>query len=72
MKEQLFNVSATNRETGEKISVQVWAENVDAATHKLTDALFGVGGAYQWEGSSPVYRDNEVVKREVTPRIGRK
>ena len=65
MKQQLFRVSAKNRKTGENISLQVWAENVDAATHSLTDALFGAKGAYVWTGSAPEHENNEVIKREI-------
>lgn len=65
MKQQLFGVSAKNRKTRENISLQVWAENVDAATHSLTDALFGAKGAYVWTGSAPEHENNEVIKREI-------
>ena len=65
MKQQLFRVSAKDKRTGEKISLHVWAANVDAATHSLTDALFGANGPYTWEGSGPEYENNEVITREI-------
>lgn len=64
MKEQLFCVSMRHIKTNEKIDLEVWAANVDAATSKL-NVLFRYGGEYRWTGSGPVYGDdNQVITRE--------
>lgn len=63
MKQQLFEVSAKNKMTGEVINIHVWAKNVDEATRQLCDPLFGAYGEYTWQGSGPVYENNEVVWR---------
>ena len=65
MTEQLFRVSMRHKKTDEKISLYVWASNVDEATHKLTDSLFGVHGEYRWIGSGPEYANNEVIRQEI-------
>ena len=66
MTEQLFRVSMEHKKTGEKIRLYVWASNVDEATHKLTNALFGAYGEYRWIGSGPEYGDdNKVIRRDV-------
>ena len=64
--EHLYSVGMVDEETGEKLNLKVWAENTDAATHKLTHALFGAYGPYRWAGSGPIYQHNELVTR-ITP-----
>ena len=64
MTEQLFSVSMRHKKTDEKISLYVWASNVDEATHKL-NFLFDAHGEYRWIGSGPEYGDDgEVIRRE--------
>ena len=64
--EHLYSVGMEDRETGERLNLKVWAENTDATTHKITNALFGAYGPYRWTGSGPIYRNNELVTR-ITP-----
>lgn len=65
MKEYLYQVGIKDKRTGEKIKLRIWAENTDAATHKVTNALFGAYGEYSWTGSGPIYENNKLVEREV-------
>ena len=65
MTEQLFYVSAKHKTTGEKIRLDVWAENVDEATRKFAGILFGYDCEYTWTGSGPYYKNNKVITREV-------
>lgn len=66
MKEfKLFSVSMKHKTTHEIISLDVWAENVDKATHKLTDIFFGPDGEYYWIGSGPQYSNDEIVTKLV-------
>ena len=64
MTEQLFRVSMKHNQTGEKLSLYVWAENVDKATGQLCGVLLGHDREYSWLGSGPVYENNEVITRE--------
>lgn len=64
--EYLYSVGMEDRETGERLNLKVWAEYTDAATHKLTTALFGAYGPYRWTGTGPIYRNNKLVTR-ITP-----
>lgn len=61
--EHLYSVGMVDREIGEKVKLKVWAKNTDAATHKITNALFGAYGPYRWTGTGPIYRNNELVTR---------
>lgn len=63
MKEYLFNVSIKHKETGEKINLFVWSENVDSATNSLCSSLIGYNCEYEWRGSCPVYSNNKIVER---------
>lgn len=65
MKEHLYSVGLKDMRTGEKLKLRIWAENTDAATHKITSALFGINGEYQWTGSGPLYENNELISREI-------
>ena len=66
MKEQLFSVGIQHKKTGERISLQVWAENVDKATaHLVHGSLIGPDAEYRWTGSGPIYENNEIVTSEV-------
>lgn len=64
MKEYLYQVGLKDRRTGEKIKLRIWAKNVDEATNKVTNALFGVYGEYSWTGSGPLYENNKLIERE--------
>lgn len=64
MTEQLFSVGIQHKETGKRISLEVWAKNVHEATHELRGVI-SWNTQYRWTGSGPVYRNNEIVTREV-------
>jgi len=64
MIEHLYEVGIQDKRTGKKFDLRIWAENTDAATHKVTDALFGADGEYRWTGSGPLYKDNKLIARE--------
>lgn len=55
MKEQLFSVGIQHIKTGERINLEVWAENVHAATHELYGVI-GPYTQYRWTGSGPCTR----------------
>ena len=63
--EHLYTVSVQDKKTNEKLKLQVWARNIDEATHKLIDSLIGYHCQYRWTGTSPVYEDNKIVTRKV-------
>ena len=65
MKQQLFEVHAKNKRSGEVIKLYVWGKNVDEATNQLCEPLFGVNGEYIWQGSGPVHENNEIVWRVI-------
>ena len=66
MKEQLFSVGIQHIKSGERISLDVWAENVDKATAQLVHGgLIGPYAEYRWTGTGPVYRNNEIVTKEI-------
>ena len=65
MKEYLYNIGIVYRRTGEKSDLRVWAKNVDDATYKITDALFGAYGEYIWTGTGPAHDENgNLISRE--------
>lgn len=66
MKEYLFSVSIKHKKTRKKLSLYVWAKNVDDATHSLCGSLIGYNCEYEWCGSSPVYESNKHVEREIS------
>ena len=41
MYEYKYSIGVRHKSTGEKLKLEVWAEDVDAATHKLTGTLIG-------------------------------
>ena len=55
MTEQLFSVGIQHIKTGERINLEVWAENVHAATHELYGVI-GPYTQYRWTGSGPCTR----------------
>lgn len=64
-KVNLYRVSMIHQKTNEKISLEVWAENVDEATHKC-NFLFNYEGQYRWTGSGPVHDENgKIPSKEV-------
>ena len=63
MNENLWRVSMKHKETGEKVDLMVWAETNEAATHKIVNAIGGYKGEYSWRGTSPIYKNNELVTR---------
>ncbi len=65
MKEHLYEVGLKDKRTGEKLNLRIWAENTDVATHKITNALFGINGEYQWTGSGPLYEKNQLISRDI-------
>jgi hypothetical protein len=65
MKEYLYSVTVKSKKTGERTSLQIWAKNVDDATHSLCGSLIGYNCLYEWCGSSPVYENNKLVEREI-------
>lgn len=65
MKENLYTVGLKDRRTGENLDLRIWAETTDAATHKITNALFGACGEYVWRGTGPLYENNKLISREI-------
>lgn len=63
MKQHLYKVDMKHKETNERISLKVWAENTDEATHKIVNAIGGYRGEYEWRGTSPEYKNNQLVTR---------
>lgn len=63
-KVNLYSVGMRHIKTGEKVNLEVWAENVDEATHKC-NFLFNYNGEYHWTGSGPVYKDNQLVSKMI-------
>ena len=63
--EILYRVGIVHKERDEKLSVEVCGKDPQEATSKLLSSLIGPYNQYIWLGTGPVYRDNEVVKREV-------
>lgn len=65
MEEYLYSVGLEDKRTKEKFNLRVWARNVDNATHKITDALFGIDGEYKWTGTGPERDENDdLISRE--------
>lgn len=58
------SICVRHKSTGEKLKLEVWAEDVDAATHKLTGTLIGPECEYIWTGSGPIYENNQLIRRE--------
>lgn len=67
MKEYQYRVSAKCKDTGDCISLYVWAENGDIATAKLAGILFGYNCEYEWRGTSPMYENNQPISRAIRP-----
>jgi hypothetical protein len=67
MTERLYSVGVRNKRTGERFSLDVWADTNEHATSKLLNSLIGIDKPYAWTGTGPVYVDNHTVEREVTP-----
>lgn len=49
MYEYKYSIGVRHKSTGERLKLEVWAEDVDAATHKLTGTL---------------YENNQLIRRE--------
>lgn len=64
MYEYKYGVGMRHKVTGEKLHLEVWAENTDAATYKLTGTLIGPDCEYIWTGSGPIYENNQLIRRE--------
>lgn len=64
MTEYLYQVDLRNKTTGERLHLNVWAENTDAATHKLTGTLIGPKCEYAWTGTGPLYENNKLIERK--------
>ena len=64
MYEQKYQVSIRHKVTGERLTLEVWAEDTDAATRKLTGTLIGPECEYIWTGSGPIYENNQLIRRE--------
>lgn len=65
MKQNLYEVTMMHKETRERITLKVWAEHTDEATCKIVDAIGGYRGEYSWMGSSPIYKNNQLVSRTI-------
>ena len=57
-KQRLYEVSMTDKNTGEDLKLYVWAVKADEATGRLSDALFGKNGEYYWNGTGTVMGEN--------------
>lgn len=55
MYEYKYSIGVRHKSTGERLKLEVWAEDVDAATRKLTGTLIGPECEYIWTGSGPIY-----------------
>ncbi len=64
MKVYLYKIGMAHRKTGEKIYLEVWAENVDEATNKC-NFLFDCEGQYRWTGSGPVHDEHGEIPSKV-------
>ena len=64
MTERLYSVGVKNKRTGERFSLDVWADTNEHATAKLLDSLIGIDKPYAWTGTGPVYVDNRIVERD--------
>ena len=67
MTERLYGVGIRHKESGEKITVEVWGKSPEDATAKLLNSLIGIDKRYAWTGTGPVYKNNKTIEREVTP-----
>lgn len=65
MHEHKYHVGIRHKVTGENITLEVWAENTDAATYKLTSTLIGPYCEYAWTGTSPLYKNNQLIRRDM-------
>ena len=63
-REILYSVGIQHVETGERINLEVWAENVDKATYGLR-GIIAYKTQYRWTGTGPLYKDNDVISRMV-------
>lgn len=64
-KVNLYSVGMEHKETGEKIHLEVWAEDVDKATDECC-FLFGYDAQYRWTGSGPVCDENgEIQSKQI-------
>ena len=64
MTERLYHVGVKNKRTGERFSLDVWADTNEHATSKLLNSLIGFDKPYEWTGTGPVHIDNHSVERE--------
>ena len=64
MYEYKYSIGVRHKSTGEKLKLEVWAEDVDAATHKLTGTRSGPEWESIWTGSGPIYENNQLIRRE--------
>lgn len=65
MYEKKYQVGIRHKVTGERFTLEVWAENTDDATYKLTGTLIGPNCEYDWTGTNPLYENNRLIRREV-------
>ena len=65
MKQNLYCVTMMHKRTHERISLKVWAQHTDEATHKVVGAIGGYRGEYEWRGSGPVYENNQLISRDI-------
>jgi len=64
IREVLYSVWIEHKETGEKIKLEVWAENGDKATYELRGVI-SYNTRYRWTGTCPLYENNDVISRFV-------
>ena len=65
-KEHLYQVCLMHKKTGERLNLQVWAQNSDEATHKLTGSLIGYHCQYDWRGTSVLYDNNLPISQDLS------
>lgn len=59
----LYRVSMMHRKNGEKVSLEVWAEDIEEATARC-NFLFNYDGEYRWTGSNPLYENNKLISKK--------
>ena len=64
MYEYKYRIGLLHKATGKTLHLEVWAKNVDEATHKLCGVLIGFNCEYEWTGSGLLYENKEVIRRD--------
>lgn len=67
MKEIQYSVLLTHKKSGNKLRLQVWAENGSRATAQFAGVLLGPDREYVWRGTEPEHdAAGNVIMREVS------